>query len=153
MNWSISCALLALAACGPANPRATGRDGDPALFAAEVQPIVRERCAFMGCHGREGMPLTLYALDYLRMRDPEGEVDPTRPTLDERAVSPGELEHNRKAFAARIRSDDPAADRELFIDRLLPADQGGVPHAGVVVFDDPRDPELDTIRRFLESVE
>ena len=158
MGWafavvSSASVLVGLAACGPSNTRADLRDGDPELFAAEVQPVIAQRCAYLGCHGREGMPLTLYALDYLRMRDPEGEIDPARPPLDERALAAGELQHNRRAFAARVGPEDPVADRERFLRRLLPVAAGGIPHAGIEVFADESDPELDAIRRFLESVD
>ncbi len=158
MGWvfAVSCSAsvaIGLAACGPSNTRADLREGDPELFEAEVQPIIAARCAYLGCHGREGMPLTLYALDYLRMRDPEGEIDPARPPLDELVLAAGELQHNRRAFAVRVGPEDPEADRERFLRRLLPLSRGGIPHAGIEVFADETDPELDAIRRFLESVD
>lgn len=123
-------------------------DGDPVMYAEQVQPVVRAHCAYLGCHGREGMPLTLYAADYLRMRDPEGALDPARPDLDERALSDAELAHNRRAIAARVH----ARDRETFLRRLVPESEGGIRHAGVVVFEDPDAGELDVLRRFAESV-
>ncbi len=141
-----------LLACTPSNPPAGVRDGDAASFVSEVQPIVVASCAFIGCHGREGMPLTLYAVDYLRLRDPEGKVDPARPTLDERALATGELDHNRRAFAARIGSRNPEIDRDRFLNKLIPLDQGGILHADIVVFEDPAAPELAILRRFLETV-
>lgn len=125
-------------------------DGDADMFAREVQPVVARRCGFLGCHGREGMPLTVYAVDYLRLRDPLGYVDPSRPPLDERALAPAELLHNRRAMAARAGDGDPGGT--LLIRRLLPPDQGGIPHAGVVVFDRADDPELAAIQRFLATV-
>jgi hypothetical protein len=155
MRWSIavsSAAALLLASC-QSNPRADSRDGDPELFSSEIQPILAEHCAYLGCHGREGMPLTVYAVDYLRLRDPEGRVDPSRPPLDERALTPAELEWNRRALAVRVGPRDPQADRDRFLRRLLPVSAGGIPHAGVEVFAGESDPQLDALRRFLETVE
>jgi hypothetical protein len=144
---------LAVCACADTGGSAEPRDGDADMFATEVQPIIKRRCSFLGCHGREGMPLTTYALDYLRVRDPDGEIDPTRPALDERALAPAELDHNRRAIAARVGRDDPAGDRERFLKRLIPVEQGGISHADVVVFESPADPELEVLRRFLETVQ
>lgn len=124
-------------------------DGHAALYDNEVQPIVAERCAFLGCHGREGMPLTFYAVDFLRLRDPQGLIDFSRPALDERALSAAELEHNRRALAARAGPSDP--DGSLVVRRLVPLAEGGIPHAGVVVYEDPDDPEIETLRRFLRT--
>jgi hypothetical protein len=124
-------------------------DGHAALFDNEVQPIVAQRCAFLGCHGREGMPLTFYAVHFLRLRDPEGLIDFSRPVLDELALSEAELEHNRRALAARAGPPDP--DGALLARRLVPADEGGIPHAGVVVYENPADPEIATLQRFLRT--
>lgn len=142
-------AAFAISCVGPGAQQDPGRDGDVGRYAAEVQPIVARRCAFLGCHGREGMPLTLYAVDYLRLRDPDGRLDSTRPALDERALSDGELDHNRRAIAARVAGDGG----DTFVLRLLDPERGGIPHAGVVVYDAPDHPELDVLRRFFESVQ
>ncbi len=94
----------------------------------------------------------VYALDFHRMRDPEGDIDPTVPILDELALSDAELERNRLALAARI---DPA-NRELSLERfrrrLLPLDKGGISHANVVVYERDNDQGLATLMRFLETV-
>lgn len=145
-------AALALAAvhCATTDPPGeVVRDGNAELYDREVQPIVGARCAFLGCHGREGMPLTLYAVDFLRLRDPQGLIDFARPPLDERSLAPAELEHNRRALAARAGLGDP--DGSLLVRRLVPADEGGIPHAGVVVYEDPSDPDLQTLQRFLRT--
>lgn len=142
--------VLGLAACG-GNGQAPGSvDGHADLFASEVQPILARRCAYLGCHGREGMPLTIYAVDFLRLRDPTGEIDFSRPPLDERALSPAEIEHNRIALASRAGPSDPGGD--LLVRRMLPVDQGGIPHANVVVFEREDDPDLKALRRFLGTV-
>lgn len=144
-------ALVAISVSGCVTNSAEGfRDGDADLFAAEVQPIIGRRCGFEGCHGREGMPLTLYAVDFLRLRDPEGDVDTGRTALDERALSETELDHNRRAMAARASVIDPQGD--ALVQRLVPLEEGGVPHGGVVVYASSADPELDVLRRFLGSV-
>lgn len=143
---------LGAVACTTTGGTTEPRDGDAELFATEVQSIVRRRCSFLGCHGREGVPLTTYAVDYLRMRDPDGDIDPSKPALDERALAPAELDHNRRAVAARIGPDDPDGDRRRFLNRLISEEQGGIPHADVVVYERADDPELDLLRRFLETV-
>ena len=149
-GWGATAALLTVAGC-VTNEASSFRDGDAALFAAEVQPIVQHRCAFEGCHGREGMPLALYSVDYLRLRDPDGDVDTARPSLDERALSEAELDHNRRAIAGRVSHDDP--EGEDLIMRLVPREEGGVPHAGVVVYSNSDDPEIEVLRRFLRTVD
>ena len=149
LRW-VPLLVLGLAGC-PASggPSVVPLDGDAALYASEVQPVVARHCAFLGCHGREGMPLTLYAVDYLRLRDPQGHIDFSRPPLDERALSESELEHNRRALIERAGPQDPGGS--LLVRRLLPPDEGGVPHAGVVVFRRENDPDLDVLRRFLDT--
>jgi len=144
-------AALAVVGCDVSNSAETFRDGDPELFAAEVQPIVQRECAFEGCHGREGMPLTLYAVDYLRLRDPEGDVDTGRTPLDELAISETELDHNRRSIAGRVSATDP--EGHGLIKRLIPADEGGVTHNGVVVYNSNTHPDLEVLRRFLRSVD
>lgn len=124
-------------------------DGDVEMYTTEVQPIVARHCAFLGCHGREGVPLTLYAVDYLRLRDPQGLIDFSRPALDERALAAAELEHNRRALVQRAGPNDPGGS--VLIRRLIPLSAGGIPHAGVVVFERDDDPDLETLRRYLET--
>lgn len=149
------CAVVLLfVGCGSSNgPAPSQRDGDATLFESQVQPVLVKHCAFLGCHGREGMPLSIYALNYMRLRDPDGRIDPTRPALDERALTPAELDHNRQGLASRVGRDDPSGDIERFLQRLIPASKGGISHAGVVVFETPDDPDLQVLRQFLETVQ
>ena len=144
--------VVLAAGCSSDTGKAPARDGDAELFSTEIQPILRARCAFIGCHGREGMPLTLYALDYLRLRDPDGLIDPNTPELDERALFASEIEHNRTTLASRVGRDDPSGDIERFLRRLIPIEAGGIPHADTVVYQSLDDPEVATLRRFLETV-
>lgn len=144
---SLVLGVSALAGCSVDNASVMNRDGDPDLFAAEVQPILQRHCAYEGCHGREGMPLTVYAVDFLRLRDPNGDIDPDLPPLDERALSAAELEHNRRSLAAHVSAADPRG--EELIQRLLSVDEGGIPHGDTVVYPNPNDPDLDVLRRFL----
>lgn len=152
-RWVLATLLLGTLGCQARDDTpVTARDGDATLFEAEVQPVLQHDCAFVGCHGREGVSLTLYAVDHLRMIDPEGLVDPTRPALDERAVSESELEHNRLAIAARKTADDPEA--EQLLRRLLPEEEGGVAHAdGTVVYDRPSADGYRALERFMETVD
>lgn len=147
-GWvGIVATAAALAGCTVDNAQSAERDGDPVFFAAEVQPVIGRHCAFEGCHGREGMPLTLYAVDFLRLRDPRGDIDPAVPELDERALADVELEHNRLALAARTSASDPAGDAVIL--RLIPISEGGIPHADTVVFEDVAAPDLGVLRNFL----
>lgn len=147
-----TCTFLVAAGCSADSGPAPARDGDTAMYASEIQPIMRAHCAFLGCHGREGMPLTLYTLDYLRLRDPDGMLDTSKPPLDERALSTMEIDHNRRALVSRIGPDDPAGDIDRFVLRLIPTAAGGIPHADTVVFESLSDPELVKLRQFLETV-
>lgn len=152
VGWVAGPAGLAAAVAGcVTNSAGSFRDGDPELFAAEVQPIIRRECAFEGCHGREGMPLTLYAVDFLRLRDPEGDVDTGRTPLDELALSEAELDHNRRAIATRVSTTDP--EGQGLLQRLLSPDEGGVAHGGVVVYARSDHPDIEILRRFLRSVD
>ena len=145
----------ALAACAlsgcVANAPSRYPDGDPDLFREEVQPVLQRSCAFEGCHGHEGMPLTLYAVDFLRLVDPEGDVDTGRTALDERALSETELDHNRRSIAGRVSAADP--EGVALIDRLLPPEAGGIPHAGFVAYENPEHPDVETLRAFLRTVD
>lgn len=134
-------------ACTPAaNPIASQPDGDPETFARDVQPVLVRHCAFVGCHGREGMPLTLFAVDFLRLRDPNGEVDPAVPALDERALSEVELTHNRRSLAAR------AGNNNRLIRKLIPTEKGGIPHFDVVVFESEDHPDAVILKQWLGTV-
>ena len=141
---------LFFVSCKVDNPSESWPDGDEDLFVEEVQPAIAAHCGFVGCHGREGVSLTLYSVDYLRMRDPDGLVDPSTPALDERTLSPAEIAHNREAIAARATPTDP--DGRRFIDRLVDPADGGIPHGETVVFETSTDPDLDAFRRFLAGV-
>lgn len=152
MRYFLLMIMLGSFGCEVNNVTVTDRDGDEELFSTQVQPILQADCGFLGCHGREGMPLTLYSVHYLRLRDPDGLIDDTRPPLDEENLSTAEISHNRRSLAARIGPDDPKGDRERFLRRLVSLDQGGTPHAGVVVFETTTDPQLETLREFLETV-
>jgi len=142
--------VLALLGCSSENPTLETPFRDLGEFTEQVQPVIRSECAFLGCHGREGMPLVLYAVDYLRLRDPDGLIDPSLPALDERALSTAELEHNHAALAGRVTAQDPTGD--AVIRRMLPLDGGGLPHADVVVFESRDDPGAQILQRFLEQV-
>lgn len=143
--------MLFVVGCVVTNDEPMIRDGNTEDFAA-VEPILQTKCGFLGCHGREGMPLTFYTVHYLRLRDPDGLIDDTRPALDEHNLSDVEVAYNRRALASRVGQDDPKGDRERFIKRLISEDQGGIPHADTVVFESPNDPQLEILRAFLETV-
>ncbi len=134
--------LLLLAGCGSEPPDGAFVDGDPALYATEVQPIVERRCSLLHCHGNDRLTLTFYAVGLLRWRDPNGPTE-----LIEDQVTETELEHNRQALASRAGPQDPGGT--AVVRRMRPVDAGGLPHADVVVFESRDDPELEVLQRFL----
>jgi hypothetical protein len=139
-------ALLLSSGCAePPPPEGAVVDGDPELYATQVHPIVARRCAFLGCHGREGMPLTFYAVGLLRWRDPNGGLT----ELVENQLSEAELEYDRRALVSRAGPQDPGGN--LLIERMLPVEAGGIPHGGVVVYQHRTDPELEVLRQFLRT--
>jgi hypothetical protein len=152
MRRVLLAAALGIAACeGDGLPVVGGTGGDPAAFAQDVQPVLKH-CAYLGCHGREGMTLVLYSLDYLRLRHPDETLDRTRPppALDERVLEPEEIEHNRRALTEFIDHDDPKKTRLYRVQ--IPIERGGLVHAGIVVFDRPEHPDLLALERWIASV-
>lgn len=137
--------LLGSACAGTPPPEGALVDGDPELYVSQVHPIVARRCSFLACHGREGMPLTFYAVGLLRWRDPNG--GPTE--LVENQLTPAELEHDRRALASRAGPQDPGGT--ALLQRLLPVESGGIPHGGVAVYQRRDDPELEVLRQFLRT--
>ena len=136
--------LISLAGCPELdNPYRELPEADYEDFVAEVQPVVRGRCAFLGCHGNEDLALTLYAVGFLRAT-PLFEDQP----LDEIALSEAELAWNYDALRMRLHDEaDPARSRLLL--KCLDPDKGGIAHAGVVVFEDERDPDYQILLRWI----
>lgn len=143
--------LLLLACHSSVGDQARVPEGDSALFGTAAQPVLGGYCAFLGCHGREGMPLALYAVDYLRLRDPDGLIDPARPELDEIALTETELSHNRRSLAARVDDRDPY--QTTLVRLLLPPDEEGLSHANVVVFERRNHPDLEALTRWIATVD
>lgn len=129
-------ALVVLAAllcvslgCGPEGEPVAMSFGDTEAFRAEAQPILAERCANPSCHGGDARPLELYAT--LRHR-----LDPASIFVDE-PISDEELTLNQQRAACFINDLDHGSSLAR---KPLPVEEGGVQHAGGIIFlrgDDP----------------
>ncbi len=139
---ALPCLLALLCACeGPPPGSAPLIVGDVAVFEAEVQAHVEERCASGGCHGRAERPLSLYARGGHRL-------DPARTHLDEPLTAP-ELEANARrisAFALSRRAHD-----SLVVRKPLAQEAGGLWHGGGDVFLDDHDPGCEVLVRWLDA--
>ncbi len=135
-------ALALLSAC--TGPEAGGEPlgvGPMEVFAAEVEPVLEERCASGGCHGRAERPLCLYAPGQHR-------ADPARLYLDE-PLTDAEVEHNARrlaAFAHGVSGADSLALR-----KPLAREEGGCWHGGGDVFSSETDPGYRIVERWLAT--
>ena len=146
------CLLLAassITACGGVDP------GDPvylprptrAIFEANVQPFLGERCGTRACHGDPARTLVLHAPGYHRVRPAGAGVG-----MDENVLSESELSWNYESLCLRmVTADTP--DETLLIRKVAP--QGfarRMDHArGTVVFESERDPDWLALRTWLDS--
>ena len=141
-------ALLAFAAgCTVAPPsRDSVPPGDARMFAERVQPVLQRYCAFLACHGRPGIPLFLFAVDFARMPEPGPGVP-----LRELALSPEEPTRNQRSTAARVDVDVP--DDTLLLRKVRSPDDGGEIHAtGDVVFRRTAEPDYGVLREWVTTV-
>jgi hypothetical protein len=82
--------VLVLGACQDTAGSVTLAPGDPAVYAASVQPILEARCGTLDCHGDEGRALRLYSETGLRATD----------VLRDRPLTAAELDANRASIVA-----------------------------------------------------
>jgi hypothetical protein len=137
-------ALLALGCAEVDNPYRRFPEPDFDEFVTEVQPVLTEHCASVGCHGSPDRALTLFAVGFLRARA----SFPGAP-LDEGGLAPAELTWNYDALRMRLMDEtDPDASR-LLLKCLDPA-AGGISHAeGFVAFDDRDDRGYRVLRDWI----
>ena len=140
--------LAALASAGSACA-GPASDADPLLlgpmplFVADVEPVLEDRCASGGCHGRAERPLCLFAPGQHRM-------DGARLHLDE-PLSEAELAHNAQRLAAFAHGVAPR--ESLALRKPLALEHGGCWHGGGEVFGEPNDPGYRAIERWLAARE
>ncbi len=144
---ALLCAASLAAGCPPAdNPYRPYPEPDYAQFTARVQPIMRDTCAFLGCHGTYDRPLTLFAVDNLR-----GESSVKGAELDPDRMSEEELLWNYDALRMRLVDETSAEQSALLLKCLDPA-EGGLYHADeLVVYEDRDDPDFQLLRDWIAS--
>lgn len=144
-SMALLAATLALTGCPPVdNPYRLFPEPDYAQFEVEIQPLVRENCAYLGCHGDHQRSLTLYAVDYLRaVPSVEGQA------VEEDALTDSELFWNYDALRIRLADETSAEDSRLLLKCLDPA-LGGIDHAdGEVIFEDLDDPGYQSLKDWI----
>lgn len=142
--WRLALAvfLLAAPACeGPGLASAPLAVGPLDVFAREVEPVLEDRCAQGGCHGRADRPFSLYAPGQLR-------ADPRRLHLAE-PLTEGELATNARRVAALAVPGTP--DESPALRKPLALAAGGAYHGGGDVFVDRTDPGYRVLRSWLLS--
>ena len=123
--------LLALGCAEVDNPYRPLPEPDFDEFVTEVQPVLTEHCASVGCHGTPDRALTVFAVGFLRARA----SFPGAP-LDEGGLTPAELTWNYDALRMRLLDEADADSARLLLKCLDPA-LGGISHAdGFVAFED-----------------
>lgn len=133
-------AVAALPACGPDGGTLPLSVGDQATFRAEVQPLLEERCANPSCHGGDGRPLEIYA--NLRHRLHAEDIYVDEPITDE------ELMLNQQRAACFINDLDHGSSLAR---KPLPVDEGGVQHAGGIIFQRGDDPAYLPLRAWVDA--
>lgn len=131
---------LAAAACGPDGGTVPITVGDQATFRTDVQPILEERCANPSCHGGDGRPLEIYATLRHRLHPEDIYVD--EPVTDE------ELTLNQQRAACFVRDLDHGSSLAR---KPLPVDEGGVQHAGGIIFQRGDDPAYLPLRAWVDA--
>lgn len=134
-----ACGVVLAGCVGPVGDEEPLEVGSIEMYAAEVQPVVTERCASGGCHGRADRMLSLYAPGQLRM-------DPARTYLDE-PLSDDELWVNAERLAAFAHGEDGADS--LALRKPLAEEAGGCFHEGGDVFRTTTDPGYRLMERWL----
>lgn len=115
-------------------------------YVNNIQPMVRQRCAFLGCHGSVDRPLTLYAVGFLRA--PAG--FPGTPLL-ENELTDAELAWNYDGLRMRL-VDASSPESSLLLSKCLDPAKGGRKHAdGYVVFADTDDSDYQMLRKWIEG--
>ena len=128
--------LILLAGCVTGPGESTLPEGDPDVFAADVQPILAARCGNPACHGTAERPLEVYGVGLHR-------IDPADLFL-ETPLSDEEKYRNLTAAEAFLAGFAAAADSPLLTKPLSP-DSGGSEHTGGVQWADPTESEYLTL--------
>lgn len=140
--------VACVAACALPNPEVGEPDLDLAMFRCKVEPVLVERCAFPACHGSPDRALRLYAPNRSRYGLPGDSLgDP---------LTEQESELNFQATLG-LAVHGPGYAEPLLVAKPLAQSLGGAWHGGAEqyggqdVFGDVRDPDLATLRVWLEG--
>ena len=114
--------------------------GDAATFRSEVEPLLEERCANPSCHAGADRPLEIYAP--LRHR-----LNPDNIFVDE-PISDEELTLNQQRAACFINDLDHGSSLAR---KPLPIEEGGVGHAGGIIFPRGDDPAYLPLRAWVDA--
>jgi hypothetical protein len=119
-------AALLAGACVELPPGEPLAELDVATFAAEVQPVLDERCAAPSCHGRPERPLAIYSPRRYRR-------EPARRFLDE-PLDADELAANARGVASFGFAIDDGLEDSLVLRKPLALAAGGARHEGGEIF-------------------
>ena len=114
---------------------------DEAAFRCNVQPILQRDCSYLGCHGREGMPLRLYGIGALRLD--------TKNTTASRAQALSDAELHANFLSAQGQSFHTPPERNQLVLKSLPSAAGGYAHVGGAIWSGMDDPRVQTLLQWL----
>lgn len=138
---SAALVVLACAGCVPGDGGAMElAAGDAEVFRAEVEPLLEARCANPSCHGAADRPLEIFA--QLKHRADPDEV------FRETALTEEELHLNQLRAACFVRDMEHGS---TLAKKPLPLDDGGIAHAGGVIFESADDAEYLPLRDWVEA--
>jgi len=106
---------------------------DETTFRCAVQPILQRECSYLGCHGREEMPLRVYGVGALRLEEGRTSAGRARPLTS--------AEEHANFLSAQGQSFHTPPERNQLVLKGLPSRAGGYAHVGGVIWsglDDPR---------------
>jgi hypothetical protein len=97
------------------------------VFRCNVEPELARDCSYLGCHGKDDMPMRVYASGKLRATPPA--------TLDDRITPLTEAEHHANFLAAQAFGfGGVGPDDNWILRKTMPADAGGYEHEGGAIF-------------------
>ena len=116
---------------------------DETAFRCAVQPILQRDCSYLGCHGREEMPLRLYGVGALRVEKGKTSAGRASPLSD------AELHAN--FLSAQGQSFHTPPERNQLVLKGLPSAAGGYAHVGGAIWSGPDDARVQTLLSWLRG--
>lgn len=141
MKHALIVVASATAGClGSPEPVAIPTFGGVGPFEQTAQPVLVERCANPSCHGGDARPLEIYAT--LRHRLQQDSIFVDEPISDE------ELTLNQQRAACFINDLDHGSSLAR---KPLPVEEGGVQHAGGIIFQRGDDPAYLPLKAWVDA--